>query len=69
MLVTLPCGRECQHEEFMVLMGFDAFRMARGAAPKTFTRKEVLRWLRIASPPARSVGSASLNAIVEKVKP
>lgn len=38
-------GREWHHQEFVVCMGFDAFRLCTGRAPKYFTPEEVKRWI------------------------
>ena len=49
MIATLPNGRECHHDEFVTLMGFDAFRICRGLAPRNFTARDVSKWIAVMS--------------------
>ncbi len=39
-------GRFWHPQEFAICMAFDAFRIALGGAPKNFSLREVVAWLR-----------------------
>ena len=38
-------GRSWYHQEFVICMAWDAFRIAMGRTPKNFSVREVMAWL------------------------